>query len=230
MSAARSVLTSPACSPNFLIADWGPFARLGLHGVKKITIEDGGLLAGEDLALEDDFANVEPIAQKMGERAAGEWDPSDRAPGLERSHLGDDSTFAKVGHQAVEAAEPEIAAKDGANPLGLLLNHDDLAVLGGVSQWCDTADPETLALGGGDLVANALRGDFPLELGKRQQDIEGQPPHRVCRIELLGDRYERHPVAVEQLHELGEVRQRAGQAVDLVNDNDIDLARPDVSQ
>ncbi len=28
MSAARSVLTSPACSPNFLIADWGPFARL----------------------------------------------------------------------------------------------------------------------------------------------------------------------------------------------------------
>ena len=33
-----------------------------------------GLLAGQDLALEHDLADVEPIAQKMGERAAGEWE------------------------------------------------------------------------------------------------------------------------------------------------------------
>ena len=32
-------------------------------------------------------------------------------------------------------------------------------------------------------------------------------------------------MAIEQLDELGEVRQRAGQAVDLVNDDDIDLCR-----
>jgi hypothetical protein len=38
---------------------------LGLHRVK------GGLLAGEDVALEDDLADVEPIAQKMGERGRG---------------------------------------------------------------------------------------------------------------------------------------------------------------
>src|SRR5436190_22538564 len=44
--------------------------ELGLHRVKEITIEDGGLLAGEDLALEGDLADVEPIAQKMGERTA----------------------------------------------------------------------------------------------------------------------------------------------------------------
>jgi hypothetical protein len=36
--------------------------ELGLHRVKKITIEDGGLLAGEDLALEYDLAEVEAIA------------------------------------------------------------------------------------------------------------------------------------------------------------------------
>jgi GAF domain-containing protein len=65
-------------------------AELGLHRVKEITIEDGGLLTGEDLALEGDLADVEPIAQKMGERAAGERDAANRAPGLERSHLGDD--------------------------------------------------------------------------------------------------------------------------------------------
>ena len=44
---------------------------LGLHRVKEIPIEDGGLLAGEDVALEDDLADVEPIAQKMGERGRG---------------------------------------------------------------------------------------------------------------------------------------------------------------
>jgi hypothetical protein len=37
-------------------------------------------------------------------------------------------------------------------------------------------------------------------------------------------------VGVEQLDELGEVSQRARQAVDLINDDDIDFARPDVSQ
>jgi hypothetical protein len=62
----------------------GQVIELGLHRVKEITIEDGGLLAGEDLALEGDLADVEPIAQKMGERATGEWDAANRAPGLER--------------------------------------------------------------------------------------------------------------------------------------------------
>src|SRR6516165_10195028 len=38
--------------------------ELGLHRVKKITIEDGGLLAGKDLALECDLADVEPIPQR----------------------------------------------------------------------------------------------------------------------------------------------------------------------
>ena len=130
----------------------------------------------------------------------------------------------------VKAAKPEIAARDGANPLGLFFNHHDLAVFGGVSEWDDAADPEPLALGGGDLVANALGGDFPLELGKRQQHIERQSPHRGRGIELLGDRDEGHAVAIEQFDELGEFRQGAGQAVDLVDHNDIDLACPDVSQ
>src|SRR5437588_11159792 len=67
--------------------------ELGLHRVKEIAIEDSGLPAGEDLALEGDIADVEPIAEKMGERAAGEGDAANRAPGLERSQLGDDSSL-----------------------------------------------------------------------------------------------------------------------------------------
>ena len=115
--------------------------ELGLHRVKEITIEDGGLLAGEDLALECDLADVEPIAQEMGERAAGESDAANRAPGLERTHLGDDPSLAKVGHQQVEAAKLQIPPKDGPNPLSLLFNHDDLAVLGGISERGYAPDP-----------------------------------------------------------------------------------------
>jgi hypothetical protein len=139
---------------------------------------------------------------RVGERAAGEGDPADRAPGLERSDLGDDPPLAKVRHQPVEAAKLEVAAENGANPLSFLFNHNDLAVLGFVSERGYAADPKPLALGGGDLVPNALGGDLTLELGKRQQHIEGQSAHRGCRIELLGDRYERHAMLVEQLHEL----------------------------
>src|SRR5436305_14717108 len=65
-------------------------AELGLHRVKEITIKDGGLLAGKDLALEEDLADVEPIEQKMREPPAGQRDVANRALGLERSHLGDD--------------------------------------------------------------------------------------------------------------------------------------------
>src|SRR5258708_25994030 len=120
--------------------------ELGLHGVKEITIEDGGLLAGEDIALEGDLADVEPIAQKMGERAAGEWDAANCAPGLERSHLGDDPSLAKVGHQQIEAAKLQVPPEDGLNALSLLFNHDDLAVLGLVSERGHAADPKPLAL------------------------------------------------------------------------------------
>src|SRR5262249_23722298 len=86
--------------------------ELGLHRIKEIMIQDGGLLARKDFALEGDLADIEPIAQEMGERTAREGDPSNRASGLERPHLGDDSSFTKVGHEAAEAAKLEIAAKD----------------------------------------------------------------------------------------------------------------------
>src|SRR5437660_12795776 len=103
----------------------------------------------------------------MGEGTSAERDPANRAPGLEQSHLGDDAPLAKVGHQAVEAAKLQIPPKDGTDPLRFLFYHDDLAVLSRVSERDDAADPQPLALGSRDLVADALGGDFALELGKR---------------------------------------------------------------
>jgi hypothetical protein len=49
-------------------------------------------------------------------------------------------------------------------------------------------------------------------------------------FELLGDRDKGHVVLIEQLHELGEVCQRPGQAVDLIDDDDFDLPAANIPQ
>src|ERR1700676_3616735 len=64
----------------------------------------------------------------------------------------------------------------------------DFAVLHLIAEGQGASDPQTLALGCRDLVADPLRGDLTLELGKGQKDIERQPAHRGRGIELLGDR------------------------------------------
>ena len=50
--------------------------------------------------------------------------------------------------------------------LGLGLVDDELPVLHVVAEWRIAAHPHPLLLGGSDLVADALAGKLPLELGK----------------------------------------------------------------
>lgn len=59
-------------------------------------------------------------------------------------------------------------------------------------------DPFALAARGGHLVPRSLGDDLPFELGEGEQDVQGQPPHGVGRVELLGDRDKTHLVLVEQ--------------------------------
>ena len=65
------------------------------------------------------------------------------------------------------------------------------------------------------------------ELSEGEQHVEGQSSHAGRRIEGLGDGNERDAVGVEELDQLGEVGQRSGQAVDLVDDDDIETTLPD---
>jgi hypothetical protein len=67
-------------------------------------------------------------------------------------------------------------------------------------------------------------------LSERQQNIEGQPSHRSRRVELLGDRNKRRALGVEDLDDLGKVGKRAGQPVDLVDDDDVDPPRLDLCE
>jgi hypothetical protein len=111
----------------------------------------------------------------------------------------------------------EVAPEDGADPVGLFLVDDELLVPTDVAERHHAAHPQPLALGGADLVADALAGDLARELGEGQEHVQGQATHRGRGIELPGHRHEGDAMGVEQLHQLGEVGQGTGEPVDLVD-------------
>src|SRR5262249_52500621 len=99
----------------------------------------------EDLTLEWHLADIEAIAQEVGERPAGERNTADGRSGLQRANLGDDALFAQVGHQ--QAAKLEITAEDHAHPVRLRLVDGDPSLLAVVAERDHAADPEPPALG-----------------------------------------------------------------------------------
>src|SRR5437764_4112992 len=86
---------------------------------------------------------------------------------------------------STHAAELSIESEDAADGLGLGRVDDERALVGVIAQRDISAHPHALLLRGGDLVADALAGDLPLELSKRQQHIKREPPHRARGVELL---------------------------------------------
>src|SRR5258708_38441692 len=89
------------------------FGQLGLDGLEQVPIDNGRLLALEDLTLKRHVADIEAIVEQMGEWSARERDAAYGLAGLERPHLGDDAPLAQVRHEQIEAAELEVAAEDG---------------------------------------------------------------------------------------------------------------------
>ena len=79
-------------------------------------------------------------------------------------------------------------------------------------------------------MSRMLADDLALELRKGQQNVQGQTPHRGRRVELLRDRNKGCPSRIEDLDDLGKIIQRAGQPVDLVDDDRIDATRRDVGE
>ena len=101
----------------------------------------------------------------------------------------------------------------------MILDDVQRPVLDPIAERDHAAHPDALPLRGGDLVADPLAGDLALELGEGEEHVQGQPPHAGGRVEGLGHRDERDAMGVEQLDQLGEVGQRSGQPVDLVDDD-----------
>src|SRR6476660_3310707 len=194
-----------------MVDDWRVFARMGL-------------------SLVNDLAEIGAVPQHQVERPAREWlaaDPSTRSARPRRA-------FASLGFelrlQQPHRAEFGIAAEDRAHDFRLAVDDDELAVLHPIPERWHPAHPHPLLFRGGDLVADALADDLALELRKGQQNIEGQAPHRGCRVELLRNRNKRRASRIEDLDDLGKIGERAGQPVDLIDDHDIDPPRRDVGE
>ena len=69
--------------------------------------------------LELHLSNIKPVAEQMGEGAAGKGYPSDELTGLECASLCDDTPCSQVRHQQVEAAQIEVAPEDRPDGFGL---------------------------------------------------------------------------------------------------------------
>jgi hypothetical protein len=74
------------------------------------------------------------------------------------------------------------------------------------------------------------RSNWALELGEGQQHVERQPAHRGGGVEGLGHRDEGGARCVEDGDDAGEVGERAGQPVDLVDHDDVDGAGLDIRE
>jgi len=132
--------------------------------------------------------------------------------------------------EGADGAQGDVDLEDVFDRLGFLLVDDEGSILDVVAQRWNAAHPHALALGGGDLVADALPCDLSLKLGKRQKHVEGEATHAAGGVELLRYRDEGDAVGIEDLDDLGEVGQRPCEAIDLVDHDQIDLAGSDVPQ
>ena len=139
-----------------------------------------------------------------------------------------DPGVSKLFPQRVNRLERKVTPVDLDNDASLGVVDGELAVFHIIPQGRHAAHPHALFLGGGDLVADPFAGDFPLELGEGQEDIQGQPSHAGGGVELLGDRHEGDATAVKDVDKLGKIGERARQPVNLIDDDHVDLAFLDI--
>ena len=180
--------------------------------------------------LVDDLAAIDAIGEDAIEMAAAQGPAAAGSAVRAGVALGAMAFGMQGRHQLHDRSELRITAEYMLHQFRFALIDHELALPGVIAKGRGAAHPQALLLGGGDLVADALTRDLALELGEGQQHVQHEATHRGRGVELLGDRDEGHAMRVEQLDQLGEVGERAGQAVDLVDDHDLDLAGADVHQ
>ena len=203
-------------------------AEDGLHPIPQLAGDDRLVLASEYGIFVANFADVDGVAQEFGDVLFIHRRAIARAAVLQAVGLGGDPFQGQFPNDVRDRLDFRKSGEDAPNGCGVLLLNDQLAVFDLVAQWRVAPHPQALAFAGGDLVADAFARDLALELGEGQQDVEHQPAHRRGGVELLGHRHERHLVPFEHLHQLGKVGQAARQAVDLVDDHDVNLVGNDV--
>ncbi len=185
---------------------------------------------GVDFLVVRDLATVKPVLQHEIERAAREVLAAGKLAAGSRAALAANAQPIELGFEQGDRAELGVALEDHPDSCRLNRIDNQLPFLDVVAKRHIAAHPHALGLRRGDLVANALAGDLALELGEGKQHVERQTPHRGRGVELLGYRDKRGAMGIQHIDDLGEVGERAGQAVDLVDDDDLDLAGLDIGE
>ena len=169
----------------------GPlFGQFGLDGLEQRSLEQRRLRSGQDLALECHLADIEPVAQHIEQWALGERNAAPDGAARELANFGGQPFRSEIGDQAIDAAQFKVALENEADGSCFVRVDGELAVAQRIPERNHASDPQALAFGGGDLVADALGRDLAFELGEGQENIQGQPAHRCRRVELLGHRDE----------------------------------------
>jgi len=168
------------------------------------------------------FSEIDPIAEDLVQSAPRVYCSSRLPVCAANSNLASDSSLVEVRLQLSDTAKFKIQLEDLANLLGLSFIDEQPALFQVITEWNLATHPHAFSFRSGDLVPNALTGDFPFKLGEGKQDIQRQPTHRGSRIELLGDGDKADTACIECLDDLGKVGQAAGEAVYLIYDNCVD--------
>src|SRR5271168_5385507 len=170
--------------------------------------------------VRQDLVDVPSTEQSAPGRAATAID-ADRNPNLLRVELLLEAHY---------ASRLEIAPKEGAHDCCMILDDAKGAILDPVAQRDYAAHPYSLLLRSRDLISDPFARNLTLELGEGQQHIEDQPSHAGRGVERLGHRDEGDAMGIECLDQLGEVGERAGQPIDLVDDDHVDPSRLHVDE
>src|SRR5258705_12310634 len=131
----------------FGVISVGPLiGELLLNCIKKLPIHDRWLLAGQDLILVFDLADIEPVAQQIEQRSEFEGNASMDRTGCAQPYFGSDVFLSEFSHKRVDPAEFEISLVDQPDPFGFIFDDGNLAVLHLIAKGQGTADPESLPL------------------------------------------------------------------------------------
>src|SRR5262245_7183519 len=119
-----------------------------------------------------DAADIEGIAQQVVERPPTVAYPTLLPAAARDPSLANNVLPPQVGLQGRDRAALKVSLEDILDCLGFSFVNDELPVLEVVTERQVAAHPHPLALGGSDLVADALPRHLALELGKREQHVQ----------------------------------------------------------
>src|SRR5450755_4699982 len=135
-----------------------------------------------------------------------------------------DALFVEISLELGNRPQFEVPAVKVVDEPGFLLVHHQLPLLHVIAKGHSATHPHSFTLRSRNLVPNPFSRHFSFELSEGKQNVESQTPHGGSGVELLGDGDEGNSARVESFNDLGKIGQAPRQAIDLVDNDGIDLS------